>query len=409
MAISYGTSSFNFVDSVSGTASSGNVKNLVPIAIDRQYHKSVQKKLFFTKTGMIGPDGHAEGTATQTAPGTPVIRKTELSNSPGDSIRVGLLRNLSTAISTGVVGATQLVDSEVGASFHDVTVKINQWRNGVRTDGGINSQRNPYKPLEQIEIDLLSDWQSQIMDTSILYSEHYGFSPQVFRVLGHTDAAPTANVNTLFGNDLTLDTTRTIANIVATGDDNVNARTFEVGALYMEQGDFDPVIIDGEPYWCAIVSPAGALRLLQDDRFRTAMLQAMERGKTNPLFKSVTFLYNNCMIYKYDKIRTILNGNNPAGLTVSAQVITEAVYTGIGGGVAATNLHATTFLGANSVMLAEGQLRMAERIRAENDYGNIIGRAVDGVWGAKRADFIPPGGGTNVNQSSLQIVNTLIN
>ena len=112
------------------------------------------------------------------------------------------------------------------------------------------------------------------------------------------------------------------------------------------------------------------------------------------------------MIYRYDKIRTILGGYNPAGLTVGSNEITEASYTGIGGGVAAANLHQTLFLGANAVALAEGSFKTS-LVRAENDYGNIIGRATDMIFGARRVKFVKEDASTYTEQGMVKIVNTI--
>lgn len=405
-----GTNPFQFVDSISGTAATGKVKNLVPIAVNRQYHRKVQTKLAFAKNGLIGPDTFTEGNATQTAAGYPVIRKTDLSDSPGDSIRVGVLNNLSAAVSTGKVGNAQLVNAEAGLDFDDLVVKIMQWRQGVRTTGGaMDSQRNPFKPLAEIEMEVLSDWYAQIEDTSILYGLHYGWSPNLLREHGTTSCPPTATANLLFGND--LDTTRTIADLVATANaDNVSAQTFELSQVYCEQNNFDPVSINGEPYWVALISPMAAFILSQDDRFHNAMLYARERGLTNPLFKNAEFVYANHIIFKYDKMRSVLAGYKPASLTVAGPpgAITEVSYTGIGGGITAAQLHQTMILGANAVALAEGQLKMAERIRAENDYQTIIGRAADGIFGTRRFDMRNPADTVTTNQSLLQIVNTVL-
>lgn len=429
MSISYASTPFTFVDSQFGTASSGNIKNLVNIALDRRYHKQVQKKLFFSVNGMIGPDTYAEGGPDagggsdtnsleyETASGYPVIRKTDLRAVSGDTLKMGLRKNLSFTVNTGTVGAVQLVDSEVGWDMEDQQVKVDQWRQGVRTNGGINAQRNPYEPFEQTEMSLLSDWSAQIEDTSLLYTMHYGYAPHLFREFDTTNQPPTAVKNSLFGNDFTLDTTRTIANISGTGDDNISAATLEIGDTYCRQNDFDPVMVEGQGYWVVLVSPAGFAQLLRDTNFRQAMYYARERGLSNPLFQSQeAVVYSNCIIFRYDKIRSILAGNNPASLTVTnagaaSSAIVEASYTGIGGGVAATKLHQTYFLAANALSLAEGPFRMAERIRKEDDYQNIIGRAIDNIFGAKRNDWVAPGGSASspdINQSLLRIVNTVI-
>jgi len=72
-------------------------------------------------------------------------------------------------------------------------------------------------------------------------------------------------------------------------------------------------------------------------------------------------------------------------------------------------LHSSYFLGANAIALAEGQFSKAGRIRSENDYQNVIGRAIDSIWGAQRMDYVAPGGSTvDINQSLIKILNTVI-
>lgn len=408
MAISYATSGFTFVDSQFGSASATNIKSLVNVAIDRRYHKEVQKKLFWQRLGLIGEDSYSEGNGVVSAPGLPVIRKTDLTRNPGDTIIMGLRKNLAFTVNTGKVHDTQLVDAEVAFDFNNLKVKIDLWRQGVRTNAGLNRQRNPYESFEEIEMSLLSDWSAQMLDTSIFYALHYGYAPHTFREHGHTNAAPAAKANTLFGNDTTLSTSRTIADIQGTNVDDLNAKTLELGALYMEQNDFDPVMVNGEPWWVAIVSPRGRYYLLKDDRLRNAMKDARERGTSNPLFRHAELTYNNVMVFTADKIRSIIGGYNPAGLTVGGEAITEAAYTGIGGGVASTDLHQTQFLGANALAIAEGQFGMADRVRKEDDYEMIVGRAVENTFGVKRAEWPDEAGANTINQASLTIVNTLV-
>ena len=416
MTVTYAATPFLFVDSQFGSASAGNVKNLVNQVIDRKYHKAVQKKLFFKVAGMIGPDnygGDGPLEVYETRAGYPVIRKTDLSVVSGDTVKVGLRKNLSFAVSTGTVATVQLMDSEVTWDFDDIRVKVEQWRQGVVTKGGINAQRNPYESFEEMEQSLLSDWAAQMEDTGLLYAMHYGFAPHILRQYGTTNCPPTECANVLYGNDTSLGSAGlTIGSLNGTGSDNVKAITFELADAYLRQSDINPVQVAGEPYYIALVSPQVWAALMRDSDFRQAFQYARERGVSNPLFKNANaIVYSNILIYRYDKIRTVLGGNNPAGLTVAGPpgAITEAAYTGIGGGVTSSQLHSTYFLGSDAIALAEGQFKMANRIRAENDYQNIIGRAIDSIWGAQRMDFVAPGGSSvDVNQSMLKILNTII-
>jgi hypothetical protein len=408
MALTYTLSGSAFTDSQYGSAANATaVKMLVKEVVDERFHKQVLKKQIFATRGLIGPDGYREGDTTQTAPGFPIIRKEQLNSSSGDVIKMGLLRKLTADHKTGgkVLNA-QLVDAEGTYDFYNNRVSIERWRHGVYGFGGMSVQRNPYAtPIKGIQETVLQDWAADIKDTSILYAQWCGWSPNLLRAHGHTNCAPTANVNTLFGNDVTLDTARTIANISGSNSDNVSGLTLEIGSTYMQQNDFDPVMVDGQPYWVALVSPKGRLCLQRDEAFREAMQLARERGKDNPLFRWADAIYADCVVFSYDKIRSILGGLNPAGSTVGSSEITEASYTGIGDGVTAAQLHQTMFLGANATAFALGMTSIVDR--KEDDYGNIIGTGVDMIFGAKRCDWAPESGSA-VNQSGLVIVNTVL-
>lgn len=417
MSISYASTGQSFIDSQYGThAASTAIQSLVKQVVDRQYHKQAQTKCFWQNSGLIGPDLYAEGNFAETKPGYPVLRKTELERESGDTIKMGLQTNLATTNTLGKVGPVQLVDNEVGWNFYHLYIKIEEWRQGVRTDGGMNIQRNPYKPLEEQEADLLSDWEAQTHDNEITYALWCGRDLHTLRNLGTASLLASPNLNTLFGNDITLDTTRTIADMKGDKTDNVSALTFEIGKTYMTQNNFDPIAINGGNYFVALISPMAELVLLQDERFRSAQLLAAARGPENPIFKHASFLYNNVVILTYDKIRSLLSGYNPTvsvtGGTIGLgdHTITISAYTGIGGGLAYTDLHQTMFLGANAVCLAEGATKMG--VRTEDDYGHIIGRSTSSIYGVSRADWrneaVHDDTAPTSNQSSMVIVNSMV-
>lgn len=408
MALTYTLSGSAFTDSQYGTAANATaVQAIVREVVDREFHKQVLKKQVFSVRGLIGPDTFSEGDTTSTAPGFPIIRKEQLNTESGDVIKMGLLRALSSDHKTGgkVLNA-QLVDGESTYDFYNLKVSIERWREGVYGFGGMSHQRNPFTTgIKGVQETVLQDWAAGIQDTSILYAQWCGWSPNLLRAHGHTNCPPTANANTLFGNDETFDTTRTQADLTGAAADNISALTLEIGAAYCQQNDFDPVMINGGAYWVVLVSPKGKLKLMRDDDYRQAMLHAQNRGDDNPLFKAADAIYANCVVMTYDKVRSILGGLNPASSTVGSSQITEVAYTGIGGGVTASQLHQTLFLGANATALAMGMTKLVDR--KEDDYGNILGTAVDQIFGARRADWAPESG-TAVNQSGLVIVNTVI-
>ena len=413
MAISYATSPQSFVDSQFGTAAtSTGIKVNVPVITDLRYHKAVQAKTFFAQKGLIGPDAYSDGSVTATAPGVPIIRKSDFLAKKGDTIVMHQRTNLATTNSVGIVGGFQIVDSEVGWDLNYKKVKIESWRQAVRTNVGMNAQRNPFdESFVQTEIDLLSDWTAAVEDNGILAALHYGHAYHLLRMYGTTNCPISVVMNDIMGNDEALSTSGTVADLVGDGTDNLKGSTIELGYLYCTQNNFNPIRVGGDSYFVALVSPRGMRYLFQDTQFRDAMQYARERGVDNPLFKSDAILYHNVLIFPYDKVRSQLAGYNPAGLTVSNggaynSSITEAAFTGIGDGVSASNLHQTYFLGANAIALAEGPMKMGER--TENDYQNIVGRSADNIWGAQRMDWYDATGTINNNESAALFINTLV-
>jgi hypothetical protein len=411
MAYTYTLAAANFTDSVHGTAANATgVQAIVPQIVDRRYHKQVLSKSFFTKAGMIGPDAYNEGGVEGTAPGYPVIQKSDLNRQAGDVIKMSMRRKLTADhLTGGRVLNLQLVENEATYDFYNLKVSVERRRHAVYGYAGMSAQRNPFgESVKAIQSGLLQDWWAEQLDTEILYALWCGWTPNLIRAWGTTKCDPTGNANTLYGNDQSLDTTRTIANMVGDQTDNVNGKTFEVSLAYMEQNGIDPVAINGAGFYVALISPKAKLILLGDDRFRNAQLYAQSRGADHPLFKAADFVYNNHIIITYDKIRSILGAKNPDGtITVTSNTIaSEADYSGIGGGVTAAQLHQTMILGANAVALADlGRTGVIDR--KEDDYGNIVGSGIDAIYGARRADFAPESG-TAVNQSSLRIINTII-
>lgn len=409
MSYTYAGTGFGWVNSQTGSAANATgLKTLVPQIVDKRYHKAVRAKTFWARMGMIGADTYSEGSVMETASGVPVITKTDLQAQKGDTIKMGLKHAFTVAhINGGKVGDAQLVDNESALDFSSCKVQIEHIRFALRGNMGMNEQRNPYESQASIFEDSLADGSADMIDTAILYAGATGFAPHLLRIIGVTNAVPTEPYNTYYGNDATLDRTLTIASIKGNGDDNIKAYTFELGATAMEQLFFDPVNIGGDKFWLSCISAKAALVLMQDDRFRNAFLYARERGKDNPLFRNVEFLYNNVMIYKYEKIRTILAGNDPSALTVGSSDITEVAYSGIGGGVTSTQLHQTLFFGANAIVLAEGRTQ-TNIVRSENDYNYIVGRANDHIFGARRARFVKEDTTTFTEQGMIKIVNTLV-
>ena len=445
MAITYASSTINFVNSLSGSAANKSIKSLVPIVHDRIYHKQVQDKIFWRSRGLIGDDAFSEGGVTQTLAGFPVIRKTELNRTPGDHIVMGQLRNLvidvfnKTGVGGGVTGSTQLVDKERDWDFYHKKVQIECHRDAVRTDKLMNAQRNPYKSLEEIEVELLSDGWAQMIDKSIFFALHWGQSPHFFRQLS-TEAAvdpydlvatPSAEVkarlnpNFLVGHDTTMTTYATSAlaqTQMNTSDtdfatwranNKLSPTTFEIMSAYARKNNWDLVNVDGRQYIVAIISPQAELQLRTNSDFRQSARDALLRGMDNWIFKKADYVFADCLIYVHNAINDIVGANRADVLSGDAvggdSNIIELDVTEFVDDASATvagKICQIPFFGANAIALAESDMRMKSRI--EDDYGKILGRGVEHIYNCTRMDWFSEAltGPTAVvaNQSSGEIV-----
>lgn len=408
----------HYVDSQLGTGSAtgGNPKVNVPVIYDRQYHRKAQSKVWWKVKGMIGGVTYAAGSLERTDPALPVMRHTEFQAQKGDTLIIHQEQPM-TYTHTGtysMIGQSELINNEQGWGTNYQKVKIEEERAGLLTYGGMDRHRNPYDiSTEGLMDEKLADWSANSFDTGITYAMHYGYAPHYFRTYGYGTVAPTANYHTIYGNDITMTLSRTVADLTGAGDDNISPLTFDIAYSYAKQSNMDLVTINGGEYLVALVSPKGLLCLRQNEDFRDSVMYARERGITNPLFaQSDALLYGNCLIFEYDKIRSILGGYNPAGLTSANDgaynsSLTETAFTGIGGGLAYTDLHQTYFLGARALILAEGEMKTGI-VRNENDYGQIIGRAAHNIWGAKRNDWLDEAGAADNYANEIRIVNTII-
>lgn len=351
---------------------------------DSLLHEQVQNKSLFKN--LTGKDKAGENSIDESVANYPIIEKTQLGKEQGDQITMGLVKNLYTTdgsigssnyvlnANAGKTGNTQLVDNEDTLTFYNLKVKIAHQRAGVLIQGKMAEQRSPYD-LRKTAKDLLSTSLSKIQDDGLMFALYSGFSPNVFRELGHAVAVPTAHPNIIFGKDKSALTGVDQSDVFDTD-------TLERVAVSMKFNNINPCRWEGGEDLLIIVHPFAYKTLRADSLYQASVGRARERGEGNPLFTGAEHAWAGLYIMQSNKVEVAMNY---AGLTVSADVITLGAAT-MGAGIVNTDVRMNVVLGANAVARAYGLESYMVR-RKEDDYENLIGFGGGYIYGDKRADF----------------------
>jgi len=365
---------------------------LVRKAWNTTLHEEVQNKSFFKN--MVGKDKGGEGSLDGNIANAPIVEKTDLRKAAGDNITVGLVRGLTfggpgdtASYNAGKVAGQQLVDAEDNLVFHHVQVKLAHQRQGVLIESALETeQRSPYD-LRKVAKDALSTGLSKTLDDNTFFCLYAGYSPNVFRSLGHATAVPTQK-NQVYGKDRSALTG-------LTANDKFGSEMVDMLASWAMINNIAP--INGGKH-ILIVHPNDWYHARRDSAFIDGLMQADVRGDENRIFTGSLGRWAGIEIMTSNKITTCLNWD---GLTVSSNSITLSAETTLPAGITAAQIRMPLLIGANAIARGYGKESYMER-RKEDDYGNLVGFGGGYVYGDRRCDWVIDDGtgATSVNQSS---------
>jgi len=325
-------------------------------AWDTLLHEQVNNLLVFK--GLIGTDKGGEGALDAHILNKPIVQKTQLSKDSGDQITMGLMKKLSgvggggtTAwFNDGVVGNVQLVDSEDGITMHNVKVKIAHIRQGVKINGRSTLQRSPYSLMSEAKNALANSLASQY-DRSILFALYSGFSPNVLRELGVTEADPTAHPNRIFGKGKA-----TLPDVDST--DKLDTDALELCRVFWQQENISAINVDGEGHLILLIHPRGGRTLRADSLWQDGNINGMPRSKDNPVFQNAIGSWAGIVVRESNIVETSFDYNV---ITVAANKLEDLTAATMGAGVSATDVHMNVLIGANAVARAYGLENYMER------------------------------------------------
>lgn len=268
-----------------------------------------------------------------------IQEKTELTKEKGDQVTFGIVQNLT---GDGVTEGQTLEGNEERLVSYDYSVSLGRYRHAVRDNGALDRQRAMFS-IDEVSREKLKIWGAEKIDKLIIAALLASPTKTLYRdgVAGAFSGTATQS---------TAKTALTAANSKLTPNFISALRTWAktggAGATYRIR----PIRIDGKDMYVLLVNPAVLYDLRIDSTFQSAMKDAQDRGKDNPLFKSAVAIWDDVVIHETERISLFTDG----------------------GSGSVTGSHGL-FLGAQAGVFAWGQ--RPETKQEEFDYGEEHGYA----------------------------------
>jgi N4-gp56 family major capsid protein len=292
--------------------------------------------------------------------------KEQLTKKPGDAITISLVKALSGG---GVTGNSLLEGSEEAISNYGQQVSIQAYRNAVAMTEW--EEQKTALALRGAAKPLLKDWAMELNRTHVLtalgsFQQTAGGAITSYAGSSETvkDACLAANADRfLFGaaksNNAANDHSAALANI----DNTADKLTKEVVSLAKRMAKLaDPIIrpirVNDDEEWYVMFAGSLAFRDLKAS-LATAHSDAMQRGRSNPLFTDGDLVWDGVIIREVPEI---------------------AVIAGVG--ATAIDVAPNYLCGAQALAHVIGK-RWASKTE-ERDYGFVNGVAIEGFFGTEK-------------------------
>ncbi len=249
---------------------SSDIPAHVPVLYGAMILKEALKATFWDKfTG-------AEGS------GMPIIRKTELTAQPGNTIRIHTVKKLTAA---GVTGNTTLRGTEENLGFDYQDVTVDQLRHA--TSHYVMTDEQSIYDLGNLSKVALSDWLSGKLDDNM------------FTTL------TTSPDNIIYGGNATSINTIDAADTLTTtviSKAKVKAQDLLIKPAFSS---------NGEDFYGMVIHPYQAYSLKGDSVWTQAQREAMPRGADNPLFTGALGMWDGVVLYSNARVPRANNTNSP--------------------------------------------------------------------------------------------------
>lgn len=244
---------------------------------------------------------------------SPIIRRSELLNKPGDTIHIQVTSPLAGA---GVAGdETALEGSEENLTTSSMKVVPLLYRHGVRM-----YRRAVKKSILDLRGEAkmrLAEWGEEKMD-DVRFSQ--------FSLLSGTINGDT--ITPYVRSD-----TGTVPGDIAAGDHLTVVRLQKAKLLMYENRALPLRTADGNDFFVMVAHPNSLYNLKREQEYRDWVKDAEVRGKDNPFFKGATAMIDGIVLFQHNNVVTATDG--VASIAVSRNLIFggEAFIEGLDEGV----------------------------------------------------------------------------
>jgi N4-gp56 family major capsid protein len=229
----------------------------------------------------------------------PLIRKDDLEQQAGDTIKIDIVLALT---GTGATGDTALLDgNEEKMAFRQFSFAVDSLQHALRWSklGKILINKN----MRGTAVNQLSKWLAGKLDDRCMATftgmTVGGFTPSLA-----TAALPTT-MNWFAG---TATTAATVADTDAAGRLKLNDIS-DIKAYAQTNNKIEPLRMDnGEEVFGLVLHPYSALALKKDTQWQQAQREAQARGADNPLFTGAVGMWDGVVIYVSNRIPTAGDG-----------------------------------------------------------------------------------------------------
>jgi N4-gp56 family major capsid protein len=329
-----------------------------------------------------------------TDPNSVILVKEQLAKGPGDTINVGLRAAVDGA---GVTGTATLEGSEEAMSFFNQQVVIDLFRNGVRLDGVMSSQRVSFDLRNEAK-SALADWLAQKVESLIAaeFSSIDGVN-YASATEGQKDTWLTNNADrVLFGaavsNGVSNDHSVALATIDGTND-VLNSSQVSLGRRLARLANpkIRPMKLDGGvECYVLFCHPLCFRDLVKDTAVQSAQREVYARmGDMHMITGGQAALW-------WDGV-----------LCIESEKILK--LSGVGAG--SIDVGANVLCGAQAIVVAQGGFENGSRVNyveEEFDYAAKTGFALGSIMGFEKARFDTGAGATSKQHGIVTIYSAAV-